>query len=85
MPAAVPECSRDQNALEPPLAGLLLLKFGHIECSALCLWRRVLCCLCALAAAALAVQDNWEVHKESFTPDQLTELAELLVSPHYYA
>jgi hypothetical protein len=29
--------------------------------------------------------DNWAVHKAAFTEDQLTELAELLVSPHYYA
>ncbi len=29
--------------------------------------------------------DNWDTHKEAFTPDQLSELSELLVSPHYYA
>ena len=30
-------------------------------------------------------QDNWEVDKLKFTRDQLTDLTELLVSPHYYA
>lgn len=30
-------------------------------------------------------QDNWAEHKLKFTRDQLTDLTELLVSPHYYA
>lgn len=30
-------------------------------------------------------QDDWEQHKLKFTRDQLTDLTELLVSPHYYA
>ncbi len=38
-----------------------------------------------VSARVVAGQDNWEVHKEAFTPDQLSELSELLVSPHYYA
>lgn len=29
--------------------------------------------------------DNWSVHKEKFTEDELTELTNLLVSPSYYA
>jgi proteasome activator subunit 4 len=30
-------------------------------------------------------QDNWDKHQLAFTPDQLTDLVELLVSAHYYA
>lgn len=29
--------------------------------------------------------DSWSEHKQKFTDDQLTALADLLISPSYYA